>query len=99
MDVRTLYTLVAIADRGSFVEAGNCLGLSISAVSMQMRALEVELGSTIFDRSRRPPILTESGLALVVRARDLIVHWEGLSASLKREAAIPVLRLGAVHTC
>lgn len=99
MDVKTLYTLIAIADRGSFAEAGNAIGLSLSAVSMQMRALEEELGTTIFDRSRRPPVLTDSGLALTHRARDLIAHWESMSAALKRDAAGGLLKLGSVHTC
>ena len=45
MDIRTLYTLIAIADCGSFAEAGNRIGLSLSAVSMQVRALEEELRS------------------------------------------------------
>jgi DNA-binding transcriptional LysR family regulator len=98
MDVKTLYTLVAVADRGSFGEAGKVIGLSLSAVSMQMAALEEELGIVLFDRSRRPPVLTASGLSLIHRARDLIAHWESLSESLKREAAGGVLKLGAVHT-
>lgn len=99
MDVKTLYTLIAIADRGSFAEAGNAIGLSLSAVSMQMRALEEELGMTIFDRSRRPPVLTDSGLALIHRARDLIAHWESMSSALKKDAAGGLLKLGSVHTC
>ena len=32
MDIRTLYTLIAIADHGSFAEAGNTIGLSLSAI-------------------------------------------------------------------
>ncbi|NPC57748.1 LysR family transcriptional regulator [Caenimonas soli] len=99
MDVKTLYTLIAIADRGSFAEAGNAIGLSLSAVSMQMRALEEELGTTLFDRSRRPPVLTDSGLALTQRARELIAHWESMSEALKRDASGGVLKLGSVHTC
>jgi len=99
MDVKTLYTLTAVADRGSFAEAGNAIGLSLSAVSMQMRALEEELGVTLFDRSRRPPVLTDSGLALTHRARELIAHWESMSAALKRDAAVGLLKLGSVHTC
>jgi len=98
MDVKNLYTFVAIADRGSFAEAGKAIGLSLSAVSMQMRALEDELGTVLFDRTRRPPVLTESGKNLIDRARDLIAHWESLSDSLKRDAAGGVLKLGAVHT-
>jgi len=99
MDIKTLYTLIAIADRGSFAEAGNSIGLSLSAVSMQIRALEEELEITIFDRSRRPPVLTDAGLALVHRARDLITHWESMSASLKRGTSVGLLKLGSVHTC
>lgn len=98
MDVKTLYTLIAIADRGSFAEAGNAIGLSLSAVSLQMRSLEEELGIQIFDRSRRPPVLTDSGLVLVARARELIAHWESMSAALKRDASVGLLKLGAVHT-
>jgi DNA-binding transcriptional LysR family regulator len=98
MDIRTLYTLIAIADRGSFNEAGNSIGLSLSAVSMQVRALEEELGITIFDRSRRPPVLTDAGLALTHRARDLIAHWESMSAALKRGSTVGLLKLGTVHT-
>lgn len=99
MDIKTLYTLVAIADRGSFAEAGSRIGLSLSAVSMQIRALEEELEMTIFDRSRRPPILTDAGLGLVHRARDLIAHWESMSASLNKGSAVGLLKLGSVHTC
>lgn len=98
MDVKTLYTLVTIADRGSFAEASKVLGISLSAVSMQMRSLEEELDIKLFDRSRRPPVLTENGLYLTGRARELIDHWESLSESLKREATGAILKLGAVHT-
>lgn len=99
MDVKTLYTLIAIADRGSFAEAAAALGLSLPAVSMQMSGLEEELGTTIFDRSRRPPVLTDSGLTLTHRARELIAHWESMSEALKRDASGGLLKLGSVHTC
>ena len=99
MDVKTLYTLIAIADRGSMAAAGQAIGLSHSAVSMQMRGLEEELGTRLFDRTRRPPVLTDAGLSLIHRARDLIAHWEGMSQALKRDASSVLLKLGAVHTC
>lgn len=98
MDVKSLYTLIAIVDRGSFAEAAKSLGISLPAVSMQISSLEEELDIKIFDRSRRPPILTEKGLHLIKKVRELIAHWESLSDNLKREATGAVLRLGAVHT-
>ena len=99
MDVKTLYTLTAIADRGSMAKAGDAIGLSLSAVSMQMRGLEEELGMRLFDRSRRPPVLTDAGLALTHRARELLAHWESMTQALKRDAASGLLKLGAVHSC
>ncbi len=98
MDVKSLYTLIAIADHGSFGDAGRAVGLSTSGVSLQVRALEDELGVTLFDRSTRPPPLTDQGRDFVRRARDVIAAWETLSESLKRDAARGVLRVGAVHT-
>lgn len=98
MDVKALYTLAAVADHGSFAEAGKALGLSVSGVSVQIRALEQDVGLVLFDRSRRPPVLTPRGREFLDRARELIARWEDLSESLKRSASRGVLRLGAVHT-
>ncbi|HVR52777.1 MAG TPA: LysR family transcriptional regulator [Pseudorhodoferax sp.] len=98
MDIKDLYTLIAIADRGSFAEAGNTLGLSLSAVSSQMRALEENLSTKLFDRSRRPPVLTDAGLDFTNRARELIGHWESMNEALRKDAAGGLLKLGAVHT-
>lgn len=99
MDIKNLYTLIAIADRGSFAEAAASLGLSLSAVSMQMRALEDELTTMMFDRSRRPPVMTDAGLHFTQRARELIMHWESMNDALKRQDAGGLIKLGAVHTC
>lgn len=98
MDIKDLYTLIAIADRGSFAEAGTALGLSLSAVSTQMRSLEENLSTKLFDRSRRPPVLTDAGLDFTNRARELIVHWESMNEALRKDAAGGLLKLGAVHT-
>ncbi len=98
MEIRTLYTLLAIADHGSFAAAGRALGLSISAVSLQMRGLEEETGLPLFDRSRRPPALTAEGRDLVERARAVVARWEELADSLRRPGDTGLLRIGAVHT-
>lgn len=99
MDVKTLYTLLAVADHGSFAQAANAIGLSVPAISMQMSALEEELGAAIFDRSRRPPVLTEEGLQLTHRARELIAHWESMSRALKKNSVSGLLKVGSIHTC
>jgi DNA-binding transcriptional LysR family regulator len=92
-----LRTLVAIAEQGSFAGAARALDLSQSTISTQMRALESEFGSTLFDRSKRPPALNEAGTLVVARARDLIGRYEELQSELAPDDAVQGrLRLGAV---
>lgn len=98
MDVEFLRTLLAIVDHRSFAKAGEIVGLSRSAVSLQVRAIEREFKVTIFDRTTRPPKLTRDGEAFVVRARAMVSHWTRLQDSSKREESGSILRIGSVHT-
>jgi DNA-binding transcriptional LysR family regulator len=98
MDIKGLYTILAIVNHGNFVDAARKLNLSPSGVSLQVSSLEAELGIQLFDRSRRPPLLTESGRSFVERAREVVQAWETLSDRLRNDLASGVLRIGAVHT-
>lgn len=72
MKVAHLRTLVAISDHRSFAVAAERLFLTPAAVSQQMRSLEEDLRTAIFDRSTRPPRLTAHGVFLAERARDVL---------------------------
>jgi DNA-binding transcriptional LysR family regulator len=62
-----------------------------------MRGLEAELKVPLFDRSKRPPALTEGGKALVTKARELIASYEDMQSTLASGGAIEGrIRLGAV---
>ena len=61
----------AVADAGSFTHAGIDLGLSQSAVSRQISALENELRVPLFHRHARGLILTEQGEVLFRTAREV----------------------------
>lgn len=98
MDVKTLYSFIAVVDHGSFAEAARVLGMSLSGISVQMRGLEQDVGLILFDRSRRPPGLTAEGYEFARRAREVIETWEQLSESLRRQGNGGVLKIGAVHT-
>lgn len=78
MQTRSLRTLVKIAHVASFVHAAEQLGITLSALSMQMKTLESDLGVAIFDRSVRPPRLTPVGLSVVEEARALLQREDGL---------------------
>lgn len=78
MQTRSLKTLVKISKVGSFVQAADQLGMTLSALSMQMKALEAELGVALFDRTVRPPRLTPVGHSVVDEAIPLLRHEDNL---------------------
>lgn len=78
MQTRALRTLVKISNVGSFVQAAEQLGITLSALSMQMKALEVELGVALFDRTVRPPRLTPVGHSVVDEAIALLQREDSL---------------------
>jgi len=97
MSLRAFRTLVAIAEHGSFAAAARTVNLSQSAVSTQMRGLEDELGVALFDRTTRPPALSEAGQALVAKARELIAAYEDIQSAVTSDGAVEGrIRLGAV---
>ncbi len=99
MSLRRLQIFLEVASRGSFASAADRLGLAQSAVSMQMRTLEQELGADLFDRSRRPPVLNDRGSALIPQARAILTQYEDLKQSVQPDGHIAgTLRLGVIQT-
>ncbi|QRY78701.1 LysR family transcriptional regulator [Pseudomonas sp. PDNC002] len=72
MDLTSLNTFLAIAESGSFSEAGERLHLTQPAISKRIAALENQLGVRLFDRVGREVTLTESGRALLPRAYQIL---------------------------
>ena len=68
MEIRNLTTFIRVAELQSFSGAAEQLGYSQSAVTVQIRQLEKELGILLFERIGRHVRLTEEGEALVERA-------------------------------
>src|SRR4051794_41849925 len=95
LDWDKLRIFYAVAEAGSFTRAGEALGLSQSAVSRQISALERELKAPLFHRHARGLILTEQGDLLFRAARDIKMRFETTRARLiggsKRPAGTPKL--------
>jgi DNA-binding transcriptional LysR family regulator len=72
----------AAAAAGSFTHAGDSLGLSQSAVSRQVSALEQELRVPLFHRHARGLILTEQGELLYRTAREVVLKLDQTRARL-----------------
>jgi len=84
--IRIFYT---VAEAGSFTRAGDDLGLSQSAVSRQISALERELKAPLFHRHARGLILTEQGDLLFRAARDMRMRLETTKARLVETSERP----------
>jgi len=97
MSLRRLQIFLEVAARGSFAAAADRLGLAQSAVSMQIRNLEEELGADLFDRSRRPPVLNDRGAVLIPKAREVLALYEDLKHAVRGGVA-GTLRLGVIQT-
>lgn len=78
MQTRSLRTLVRVSKVGSFAKAAEQLNMTLSALSMQMKALEAELGVDLFDRTVRPPRLTPIGRTIVEAATPLLQREDKL---------------------
>jgi DNA-binding transcriptional LysR family regulator len=82
MDWDKLKVFHAAAEAGSFTHAGEQLGLSQSAVSRQVSALEQELAVSLFHRHARGLILTEQGELLYRTAHDVFMKLEAARTKL-----------------
>lgn len=82
MNIAQLTTFVAVVDHGSFSEAARVLGLSQPAVTMQIQALEADIGATLLDRGYRRVSLTEAGQVLLPYARRVIGELDEARSSI-----------------
>ena len=85
MDWDKLRVFQAAADAGSFTHAGETLGLSQSAVSRQVGALEADLGAPLFHRHARGLILTEQGEMLLGAVRDVVLKLDAVRSRPDRQ--------------
>lgn len=69
MTIIQLEYLLAVANCGSFSLAAEHCFVTQPSLSMQVKALEEELGVVLLDRSKKPVIPTEAGEVVLDRAR------------------------------
>ena len=89
MDWDKLRVFHAAAEAGSFTHAGERLGLSQSAVSRQVGALEQDLDTPLFHRHARGLILTEQGEILLRTVKDVMGKLEAARLRLSEQREKP----------
>jgi DNA-binding transcriptional LysR family regulator len=95
-----LSTFLAVAERHSFSAAGAALGISRSAVSQAVRALEEQVGTPLLVRTTRSVRLTDAGARLAASAGPALRQADDALLAVKGgERAAGTLRLTVPHIC
>lgn len=100
MDIRVLRYFLAVAQEESITRAAELLHTSQPNLSRQLTELEAEVGKKLFERGSRKITLTEEGLFLCKRAREIIELLERTEADLSsfNEMTSGDVYIGAAET-
>jgi LysR family cyn operon transcriptional activator len=100
MELRQLRYFLAIAECESFTKGAEKVAISQPSVSVQIAALEYELGAPLFDRLGRRVALTEAGRLFRDHAQRIIRETELAAQSVRDVAGAEQGRLvvGALST-
>ncbi|SFL74654.1 transcriptional regulator, LysR family [Bradyrhizobium sp. NFR13] len=91
--IEAMTVFVAVADLQGFAPAARKLGLSASAVTRMVAALEERLGARLLQRTTRSVMLTDVGARYLHRARQILADIEEAEGSAQAERARPSGRL------
>lgn len=83
MHVENFKTFIDLVESESFSRAAKLNGITQSAVSQQLRAMEKHFGVLIVDRRQKQFRLTPEGNRLLQTAEKILLHYNGLSSDLQ----------------
>ena len=100
MDIRNLKYFVTIVEEGKISQAAKRLNIAQPPLSQQLKALEYELGVTLFERHTRKLIITEEGKLLYKRAKKILELVEGTKEEMRElsEGTKGTLSIGTIAT-
>jgi len=87
MDFKQLRAFLTVAETGNVTRAADVLHLVQPAVSRQLRLLEEDIGTPLFERERHGMVLTEAGQALVGYARRAMLELDRARVEISGTAA------------
>ena len=95
LELNLVRSFVAIAEVKSFTRAGERLGRSQSAISLQIRRLEDQIGLRLLSRDPRHVVLTPEGETFLPQARRLLRLNDEILSGLSGGDVSGEVRLGA----
>lgn len=96
--IAELRTFIVAARLGSFAATAERIGLTQSAISAQIRRLELELGYALFERTGRSVSLSKSGQTALIRAEEILTQFERMREIPGETSLHGTLRVGAIST-
>jgi DNA-binding transcriptional LysR family regulator len=95
LQIDFLRTFIAVADTKGFTRAGQRVNRSQSAVSMQIKRLEQEVGKPLFERIGKVVKLTTDGSLLLAHARRIVKEHDDAVMALSKPALKGLIRFGS----
>lgn len=100
MTITQLQYVLAVAEHQNFTRAAQKVFVTQPTLSMQIQKLEDELDIQIFDRSKKPIQLTETGKKIVTQARNIVNESERIQDIVDQQKGFigGEFRLGVIPT-
>lgn len=100
MTITQLQYVLAVAEHQNFTKAAQKVFVTQPTLSMQIQKLEEELDVRIFDRTKKPIQLTETGRKIVTQARNIVNESDRIKDIVDQEKGFigGAFRLGVIPT-
>src|SRR6202048_1708211 len=100
MELRQIRSFLSIAETLHFGRTAEMIHLSQPALSLQIRALEDEIGVRLFERNRRKTALTAAGVAFREEVTGALLRLDQAvhNAKLAAKGKLGILRIGFIST-
>ena len=100
MTITQLHYVLAVAEHKNFTRAAQKVFVTQPTLSMQIQKLEEELDVLIFDRSKKPIELTETGKKIVTQARNIVNESDRIQDIVDQQKGYigGAFRLGIIPT-
>lgn len=100
MTITQLNYVLAVAEHKNFTRAAQKVFVTQPTLSMQIQKLEEELDVQIFDRTKKPIQLTETGKKIVHQARNIVNESDRIQDIVDQQKGYigGIFRLGVIPT-
>lgn len=90
--------LLAIDEHRHFGKAAKACHVSQPSLSLQLQKLEEELGSTLFDRTKKPILPTEIGKKVIIQSRRVLKEFQKIQQIVDQDQISGEFNLGIIPT-